>query len=238
MCVCAPQGLRLSISLAVAAAAAALLSGGGAFGGALAALPVLPAATLGAVAAALTSPVPMLTLTYAQEFNCDVALAALLVNVSNAVSFALLVAVVQLSAGAPGALAPAAAAGAVIAALIGRLGADAARQASVDAGAGVTSVEVAAGGSGAAPAARGCGGGGAFGRAMQPRSLLRAPLRAPLHAPALASPLRLGRRGATRQLRAAVQPAPARSRRGIAKQAASAIALRCSIHASAAAVHC
>jgi predicted permease len=230
-CVRASQGLRLSISLAVAAAAVALLGGGGAFGGALAALPVLPAATLGAVAAALTSPVPMLTLTYAQEFNCDVALAALLVNVSNAVSFALLVAVVQLSAGAPGALAPAAAAGAVIAAVIGSLGADAARQANA------TRVEVATGGNGAAPAARGCGGvGGAFGRAMQSRALLRAPLRAPALAPAM---LRLGRRGATRQLRAAAQPAPARSR-GIAKHAGSTVTLRCSVRASAAAaaVHC
>jgi hypothetical protein len=81
----------------------------------------------------------MLTVSYAQEFGCDVALAALLVNVSNAVSFGLLCAVVQVSATAPHALAPAAAAGAALAAAVGLAGAAAARRGDArDAAAGVT----------------------------------------------------------------------------------------------------
>ena len=104
--VAAVIGLRLSVSLAVAAAAATLLGG------------VLSPTALAVVCVALTSPVAMLTMAYASEFDCDVALAAVLVNSSNVVSFAMLCVVLQLSVIAPHALAPAAAAGSFIAAVV------------------------------------------------------------------------------------------------------------------------
>jgi hypothetical protein len=45
------------------------------------------------VLAALISPVPLLTVTYAMEYDCDIGLGASAVNAGNFVSFALLLAV-------------------------------------------------------------------------------------------------------------------------------------------------
>jgi len=104
--VAAVLGLRLSVSLALAAAAATLLGG------------LLSSTALAVVCVALTSPIAMLTLSYAAEFSCDVALAAMLVNTSNVVSFAMLCAVLQITTVAPHVLAPAAAAGSFVAAVI------------------------------------------------------------------------------------------------------------------------
>ena len=50
-------------------------------------------AVLGVVLAALISPVPLLTVTYAVEYDCDVGLGASAVNAANFFSFALLLAV-------------------------------------------------------------------------------------------------------------------------------------------------
>ena len=104
--VAAVLGLRLSISLAVASAAATLLGG------------LLSPTALAVVCVALTSPIAMLTIAYAAEFDCDVSLAAMLVNCSNFVSFASLCVIVQLSVVAPHLLAPAAAAGSFVAAVV------------------------------------------------------------------------------------------------------------------------
>jgi hypothetical protein len=108
--VAAVLGLRLSVSLAVASAAVALLGG------------VLSPTALAVVCVALLSPIAMLTMAYAAEFDCDVSLAAMLVNCSNVVSFALLCAVLQISMVAPHALAPAAAAGSFVAAIVAAIG--------------------------------------------------------------------------------------------------------------------
>ena len=65
---------------------------GGALAASAAALGLAPA-LVGAVMAALISPVPLLTVTYAVEHECDVGLAAALVNAGNFCSFGLLLAV-------------------------------------------------------------------------------------------------------------------------------------------------
>ena len=65
---------------------------GGALAASAAALGLAPA-LVGAVMAALISPVPLLTVTYAVEYECDVGLAAALVNAGNFCSFGLLLAV-------------------------------------------------------------------------------------------------------------------------------------------------
>ena len=104
--VAAVLGLRLSISLAVASAAAALLGG------------LLSPTALAVVCVALTSPIAMLTIAYAAEFDCDMSLAAMLVNCSNVLSFASLCVIVQLSVVAPHLLGPAAAAGSFVAAVV------------------------------------------------------------------------------------------------------------------------
>ena len=104
--VAAVLGLRLSVSLAVASAAVTLLGG------------VLLPTALAVVCVALTSPIAMLTMAYAAEFDCDVSLAAMLVNTSNVVSFVILCAILQISMVAPYALAPAAAAGSFVAAVV------------------------------------------------------------------------------------------------------------------------
>ena len=120
--VAAVLGLRLSVSLAVAAAAATLLHG------------LLSPTALAVVCVALTSPIAMLTLSYAAEFDCDVSLAALLVNTSNVVSFAMLCAVLQSSMVAPLALAPAAAAGSFVAAVVAVLASASAQRQSASTG--------------------------------------------------------------------------------------------------------
>ena len=68
-------------------------------------------AVLGVVLAALISPVPLLTVTYAVEYDCDVGLGASAVNAANFFSFALLLAVANANLANPSAVAIIAAAG-------------------------------------------------------------------------------------------------------------------------------
>jgi hypothetical protein len=81
------------------------------------------ASTTAVVFAALISPVPLLTVTYAMEYGCDIGLGASAVNAGNACSFALLLAVANADFANPAALAPAVAAAGVLLTLFGVLGA-------------------------------------------------------------------------------------------------------------------
>ena len=72
---------------------------------------------LGVVLAALISPVPLLTVTYAVEYECDVGLGAAAVNAANFCSFALLMAVANADLSSPATVRAFAAAGAALAAL-------------------------------------------------------------------------------------------------------------------------
>ena len=74
-------------------------------------------AVLGVVLAALISPVPLLTVTYAVEYECDVGLGAAAVNAANFCSFALLLAVANADLSSPATARAFAAAGAALAAL-------------------------------------------------------------------------------------------------------------------------
>ena len=74
-------------------------------------------AVLGVVLAALISPVPLLTVTYAVEYECDVGLGAAAVNAANFCSFALLMAVANADLSSPATVRAFAAAGAALAAL-------------------------------------------------------------------------------------------------------------------------
>lgn len=81
------------------------------------------AATTAVVLAALISPVPLLTVTYAMEYGCDVGLGASAVNAANFCSFALLLAVANANFTNPAALTPAVAATGALLTLFGILGA-------------------------------------------------------------------------------------------------------------------
>ena len=72
---------------------------------------------LGVVLAALISPVPLLTVTYAVEYECDVGLGAAAVNAANFCSFALLMGVANADLSSPATVRAFAAAGAALAAL-------------------------------------------------------------------------------------------------------------------------
>jgi predicted permease len=74
-------------------------------------------AVLGVVLTALISPVPLLTVTYAVEYGCDVGLGAAAVNAANLCSFALLLAVANADLTSPVTARALAAAGAVLAAI-------------------------------------------------------------------------------------------------------------------------
>jgi hypothetical protein len=108
--VAAVLGTRFSISLGLGAFVAATLQS------------ALSTETLAVVLAAMTAPVPMLTLTYSQEFGCDLGLAAAIVNASIVLSFSILCALVHLSTAAPLALAPASAVAAIAMGVIGGAG--------------------------------------------------------------------------------------------------------------------
>ena len=75
------------------------------------------------VLAALISPVPLLTVTYAMEYDCDIKLSASAVNAGNFCSFGLLLAVANTNLTNATALAPAVAAAGTALALAGVLGA-------------------------------------------------------------------------------------------------------------------
>ena len=75
------------------------------------------------VLAALISPVPLLTVTYAMEYDCDIKLSASAVNAGNFCSFGLLLAVANTNLTNATALAPAVAAAGTALALVGVLGA-------------------------------------------------------------------------------------------------------------------
>lgn len=108
--VAALLGARYGISLAFGAGCVLLLQ------------PLVPLETVAAVLIAATSPVPMLTLTYSEEFGCDTSLAAIIINASMVLSFSCLVAIVHVSSTAPTFLAPAAAACASACLLVALLG--------------------------------------------------------------------------------------------------------------------
>ena len=74
-------------------------------------------AVLGVVLAALISPVPLLTVTYAVEYGCDVGLGAAAVNAANFCSFALLLVVANADLSSPATARAFATAGAALAAL-------------------------------------------------------------------------------------------------------------------------
>lgn len=74
-------------------------------------------AVLGVVLAALISPVPLLTVTYAVEYGCDVGLGAAAVNAAMVCSFVLLLAVANANLAHPAAAKTLAAAGAALAGL-------------------------------------------------------------------------------------------------------------------------
>ena len=78
---------------------------------------LLGPAVLGVVLAALISPVPLLTVTYAVDYGCDVGLGAAAVNAAMVCSFALLLAVANADLTHPAAAKALAAAGAALAAL-------------------------------------------------------------------------------------------------------------------------
>ena len=109
--VAALLGARYGVSLAFGAGCVLLLQ------------PLVPIETVAAVLIATTSPVPMLTLTYSEQFGCDTSLAAIIINASMVLSFTCLVTIVHISQTAPASLAPAAAACAgacLLVALLGR----------------------------------------------------------------------------------------------------------------------
>ena len=109
--VAALLGARYGVSLAFGAGCVLLLQN------------MVPMETVTAVLIAATSPVPMLTLTYSEQFDCDTALAVIIINASMVLSFTCLVTIVHISQAAPASLAPAAAAcaaGCLIVALLGR----------------------------------------------------------------------------------------------------------------------
>ena len=74
-------------------------------------------AVIGVVLAALISPVPLLTVTYAVEYECDVGLGAAAVNAANLCSFALLLVVANADLSSPATARAFAAAGATLTAL-------------------------------------------------------------------------------------------------------------------------
>jgi len=105
-------GCRFGVSLAFGAVCVAVMQQ---YGG-------VATTTLAALLIAMSAPVPMLTLTYSQEFGCDTSLAAIMINASMVCAFLCLCAIVQLSSTHPTMLAPAAALGATFSLLVGALG--------------------------------------------------------------------------------------------------------------------
>lgn len=108
--ICALLALRYGASLLLGALILTTLSAS------------MGAATTAVVLAALISPVPLLTVTYAMEYDCDIGLGASAVNAGNFCSFALLLAVANADFGNPTALAPAVAATGLLLTLFGVLG--------------------------------------------------------------------------------------------------------------------
>jgi predicted permease len=108
--VAALLGARYGVSLAFGAGCVLLLQ------------PLVPIETVAAVLLAATSPVPMLTVTYSEQFGCDTSLAAIIINASMVLSFLSLVTVLHISQTAPASLAPVAAACAAACLLVALLG--------------------------------------------------------------------------------------------------------------------
>jgi hypothetical protein len=81
------------------------------------------AATTAVVLAALVSPVPLLTVTYAMEYDCDIGLGASAVNAGNFCSFALLLAIANVDFSNATALVPVVTATGLLLTLFGVLGA-------------------------------------------------------------------------------------------------------------------